>query len=156
MYRYGSRYIVLGIILLVLGLVWLVRILVTKRRMRVYGVDEAAMQQYEKELHGNRACVFGKVAITDNWVSHRTVTGTVLFPLKEIVFFKKGGSSGHYHTSFRWLSGYQTPSSFHVKLLFTDGHQYTLPCTFEQQDTLMAVLEERCPQANTRDFGTYL
>jgi len=135
----------IGIVVLALGLIWLIGTLKTQKHMRTLGVDEAAMQQFEQEWYSNSTRVFGNVSITDNWVANKTGSGLELFPLSEVEFFRKDYISTRYDTTF------------YVILRFKDCKEYSLPCMFfEQQDDMMALLTERCPQANTRDFGTYL
>ena len=134
----------LCIFLPVIGVFVLVSTLKARKLMRTLGVDIGARQRYNQELDGESVRRIGNATITENWLSHKMLIGTALFPLREIEFFEKGHNSGRYS------------DSFHVTLLFKEGDKYELPCTFEQQDELMAVLEKRCPQANQRDFGTYL
>ena len=115
------------------------------KRMKALGVDEAAEEAYKREKEAG--CVrFGRVDIvtlTENWLFYDSGLSTALFPLKEIEFFKKDYTAGR---------GYV---SFFVRLMFKDGGKYNLPCDFEQLDELAAALAERCPQANTRPWGTY-
>ncbi|MCL1951326.1 MAG: hypothetical protein FWF60_00715 [Oscillospiraceae bacterium] len=135
--------IALCALLLAVGISALVIFLKRKKRMRDLGVSDADRQSFARELDSERARRVGSITITDNWLCHKFL-GMALFPLKEVEFFEKGYDAGRYNTTF------------HVTLLFSDGGKIKLPCLFEQQDELMAVLAERCPQANERPWGTYL
>ena len=135
----------LCVILLAAVLIWLVRLLLRKRHLRSLGVDAAAKQLFAQELQSEHARFFGDVLITESWAANRRFTGLELFPLSEVEFFKKDYSHRRYLTNLL------------VTLRFKDGKSYDLPCiSFEQQDEMMALLTERCPQANQRDYGTYV
>ena len=125
------------------GIFWLIETLKTRKRMRELGVDEAAMRSYKQELRSNSVRVIGDVTITESWVSHKLSFGVALFPLSGIAFFRKKCCAGRFGVRF------------YVALLLSDGKVYDLPYVFlEQQDEIMALLAERCPQANQRPWGT--
>ena len=134
----------LCIFLLIIGVLVLVSTLKARKLMRTLDVDIDARQRYNQELDGESVRRIGNATITDNWLSHKMLIGTALFPLGEIEFFAKECIPGRHG------------SDFQVTLLFKAGDKYVLPCMMEQQDELMAVLAERCPRANQRDFGTYV
>ena len=116
-----------------------------KRLMKALGVDIAAKQCYNQELYNEHTRVFGDVTITQSWVSNKTIFGLALLPLSEIAFFKRDCRYSHQRTHLV------------VTLLFKGGKRYDLPCFYnEYQSKMMALLTERCPQANQRDYGTYV
>ena len=139
-----ALFIILFVIPFGAGIYAAVFVLKRRKRMRTLGVGDAEIRKFEQELQNERARRFGNITITENWICDKSVLWTALFPLIEIDFFEKGYNIARYDTSF------------YVKLLFRGGGKIKLPCTFEQQEELLAALAERCPQANQREFGTFI
>jgi len=130
--------------LLVAGIYPLVVFLHRKKRMRDLDVNDVDRRSFEQESQGEHARHFENITITETWVCEKSTLGTALFPLKEIAFFEKGDNI------------YRYDIVYHVALMFKDGGEVKLPCPHEQQDEILAVLEERCPQANQWPYGTFL
>ena len=112
------------------------------KRMRALGVDKAAEEAYE--LEKKDGCVnTGYAKFTENWVYFNNTWTSGLFPLKEIVSFRKG------------YTPIENGARFYVTLWFKDGSKFNLPCEFGHLDRIAAALAEYCPQAKERPADTF-
>jgi len=115
-----------------------------RRLMKALGVDEASMDEFDRERKGPGVRSAGRVIFTDNWVYHDSLFAPKLLPMKKIMFFKKEYGHSRYG------------STFCIALMFGEDMECDFPCDFENLDAVAALLSQRCPQANQREWGTFL
>ena len=128
-----------GAAVLGLGILILAHAAAYKKLLDSLGINDAALERFKQEK--KEGCVqfsFGQTIFTENWICQNFDFSPALFPLAEVEFFEK-----HYRSS-------RYGSTFYIRLVFPAG-KYDIACDFENQEKIMALLRERCPQAKEQE-----